>query len=137
MELANGDQQTLSPFVDSDHPSKAMTATCLRSIDLRSLICLSSLAWGAGALSLSPSQAQMLPPPEDIPEEVLSTQIITEAVSPIDGQPMSAADYALLQDELRPATEEVPARLAPRLKTQISLLRIRRVLKGILPLPFF
>ncbi len=85
----------------------------------------------------APSGAQMLPPPEDSPEEVMSTRIITEAASPLDGQPLSAAEYALLQEELRPDVEQVPARLSPDLHLQISLLRIRRVLKGILPLPFF
>ncbi|MFO0172935.1 MAG: hypothetical protein ACK51W_10705 [Aphanizomenon sp.] len=35
-----------------------------------------------------------LPPPEDIPEEILRTEIILAARSPIDGQIITPADYA-------------------------------------------
>ncbi len=38
-----------------------------------------------------------LPPPEDLPEEILRTEIITEARSPIDGQPITPAEYIQLQ----------------------------------------
>ena len=77
--------------------------------------------------------AQALPPPEDIPEEVLQMDVLVEARSPIDGQPLSAADYAELQDQLRQTPEEVPARLAPQLPRTVGLLRLRKVLKLFLP----
>ena len=38
-----------------------------------------------------------LPPPEDTPEEILRTEIITEARSPINGELLTAAEYAELQ----------------------------------------
>ena len=38
-----------------------------------------------------------LPPPEDTHEEILRTEIITEARSPIDGELLTAAEYAQLQ----------------------------------------
>ncbi|NET51390.1 MAG: hypothetical protein F6K09_22505, partial [Merismopedia sp. SIO2A8] len=44
--------------------------------------------------------ALSLPQPEDLPEEVLRTEIITEARSPIDGKPLTAAEYAQLQAQL-------------------------------------
>ncbi|PLZ22593.1 hypothetical protein CBP28_20550, partial [Fischerella thermalis WC559] len=44
-----------------------------------------------------------LPPAEDIPEEILRTEIILAARSPIDGKPLSAADYAQLQAQLQQA----------------------------------
>ena len=76
---------------------------------------------------------QALPPPEDIPEEVLQTDIITTGRSPLDNQPLSAADYAELQEQLRQTPEEVPPRLAPAIKRNLGLLRLLKVLKGILP----
>jgi hypothetical protein len=48
-------------------------------------------------LLLLPTPAISLPPPEDLPEEILRTEIITEARSPIDGQPITPAEYAQLQ----------------------------------------
>lgn len=82
-------------------------------------------------LSAQVSSAQT--PPEDIPEEILQTEIITEARSPIDGRPLTAAEYAALQDQLRIAAEDVPGRVAPQLHRNVSLLRIRKVLKTLLP----
>ena len=38
-----------------------------------------------------------LPPPEDTPEEVLRTEIFLTARSPVDGKPLTAAEYAQLQ----------------------------------------
>ncbi len=86
------------------------------------------------ALLLSPPiHAQTLPPPEDIPEEILQTEIIMDARSPIDGEPLTAAEYAELQAQLRIAAEDVPGRVTPRLQTLISLLRIRKLLRPLLP----
>jgi hypothetical protein len=48
-------------------------------------------------LLLLPTPVSALPPPEDLPEEILRTEIITEARSPIDGQPITPAEYAQLQ----------------------------------------
>lgn len=44
--------------------------------------------------------AEALPPPEDIPEEILRTEIILEGRSPLDGKPLSAAEYAELEARL-------------------------------------
>jgi hypothetical protein len=43
---------------------------------------------------LSPIPALALPPAADLPEEYLRAQIIVEARSPLDGQVISAAEYA-------------------------------------------
>lgn len=77
--------------------------------------------------------AESLPPAEDIPEEVLQAEIIMEARSPIDGRPLTAAEYAELQAQLRIAAEDVPGRVTPRLQTLLSLLRIRKLLRPLLP----
>ncbi len=82
------------------------------------------LGWGLG-LSLvgivNPSIA--LPPAEDTPEEVLRTQIILEARSPIDGTPMTAAEYALLKQQL---AQSPPPTLSSEVRNIIFLLRLRQ-----------
>lgn len=75
--------------------------------------------------------ALSLPPPEDVPEEILRTEIITEARSPIDGKPLTAAEYALLQEQL--ATAPASPRLNPDLQHLIFLLRVRKLIRTILP----
>lgn len=72
-----------------------------------------------------------LPPPEDIPEEILRTEIITEARSPIDGKRLTAAEYAELQAQLqnRPVTPP----LSPQVRETITLLRLRRLIRTLIP----
>lgn len=71
------------------------------------------------------------PAAEDIPEEILRTEIITEARSPLTGEPVSAAEYAQLQDELvGPAGGTLTNQNLRRL---FFLLEIRRAIKPILP----
>jgi len=78
-----------------------------------------------------PTVGRALPPPEEIPEERLRTEIILEARSPIDGQPLSPAEYEELLAEIvdRPAPT-----LSPQIREVIFLLQLRRVLRPVLPL---
>jgi len=71
-----------------------------------------------------------LPSPEDTPEEILRTEIFTEARSPIDGKPLNAAEYAQLQEQLQ--TRPAP-RLDPRIRQNIFLLRVRKTLRLLFP----
>ncbi len=71
-----------------------------------------------------------LPLPEDTPEEILRTQIIIEARSPIDGKFLTAAEYAQLQAQLQ---EAPPRKLDPKIREQIFLLRIRKTLLQFFP----
>ncbi|MDZ8186206.1 MAG: hypothetical protein RMX96_15295 [Nostoc sp. ChiSLP02] len=71
-----------------------------------------------------------LPPPEDIPEEILRTQIIIEGRSPIDGKFLTAAEYAQLESQLQQAP---PPKLDPKIRDQIFLLRIRKALLQFFP----
>jgi hypothetical protein len=79
---------------------------------------------------LSPIVA--LPPPEDTPEEILRTEIITEGRSPLDGQPLSAAEYAELEAKL--AERPYPPVIAAKLQNLLFLLRIRKFFTTITPL---
>jgi hypothetical protein len=72
-----------------------------------------------------------LPPPEDIPEEVLRTEIITEARSPIDGKRLTAAEYAELQARL--AEGPFPPQLNPKIQQLVFLLRLRQMFKILTP----
>ncbi len=84
-----------------------------------------------GTIAVLGDCALALPPPEEIPEEILRTEVITEARSPLDGEPLSAADYAALQEHLRdPNTEPV---VRPDIAELIQLLRLRRLLRPVLP----
>ncbi|HCF27981.1 MAG TPA: glutathione S-transferase [Cyanobacteria bacterium UBA11049] len=83
------------------------------------------------SIPLSYKSALALPPASDIPEEVLRTEIILEARSPVDGKPLSAAQYAELQAQLQ--TRSAPAKLNPQVRDTIFLLRLRRTLRTFFP----
>lgn len=85
---------------------------------------------GVGVSSVS--LAQTLLPPEEIPEEILRTEVITAARSPVDGKLLTAAEYAELQAELR-STAAVKPKVSPKIQRLILLLRVRKVLKSIVP----
>ena len=70
-------------------------------------------------------------PPEDIPEEILRTEIFIEARSPIDGKPLTPGEYAQLQAELK--TRPYPPQLNPRVRETVFLLRLRKILKTLFP----
>jgi hypothetical protein len=86
----------------------------------------STLCW-----LLSSTPAIALPPPEDPPEEILRTEIILDARSRLDGEPLTAAEYAQEQAEI--AESPYPPELDPAIQEVIFLLRIRQLLKPIIP----
>lgn len=89
-----------------------------------------SVGIGIGLMPLGVQSALALPPPEETPEEVLRTEIIIEARSPIDGKPLTAAEYAELQAQVR--AKPTP-QLSPKVKETISLLRLRQLIRTLLP----
>ncbi|MEH1921101.1 hypothetical protein [Nostoc sp.] len=103
-----------------------------KAIKLLSLIVISatllilSSDWGSSVIAL--------PPPEDTPEEILRTQIIIEARSPIDGKFLTAAEYIQLQAQLQ---EVPPPKLEPKIREQIYLLRLRKTLLQFFPFLHF
>jgi len=76
------------------------------------------------------SLVKALPPPDDIPEEILRTEIITEARSPVDGESLTPAEYAELREKLR---EELPPNIANSIESQFLLLRLRKAFTTIIP----
>jgi len=72
-----------------------------------------------------------LPPPEDIPEEIARTEIITEARSPLNGSPVTAAEYAEQITSLRTAPH--PPTAPQKFRDLVLLLQFRRFLRPFLP----
>jgi hypothetical protein len=90
---------------------------------------LLSLVLGTVVLFVEPAWA--LPPVEDVPEEVLRTEIITVARSPIDGKLLTAAEYAQLRSQL--AEARFAPEIDPKFQQLIFLLRIRGLIRTIVP----
>lgn len=89
-----------------------------------------SLLWGL--ILVTTQSAVCLPPPEEVPEEVLRTEIITEARSPLDGKPLTAAEYAQLKAQL--AQRSSPPQVSPNIRQLIFLLRLRQLFRTVTPL---
>lgn len=68
---------------------------------------------------------------DDIPEEILRTEIITEARSPLTGEPLTAAEYAQLQAEL--ADPGGTPLIREDLRYLVFLLQLRRALRPLVP----
>ncbi len=88
------------------------------------------MVWGSMVTGLAPAFA--LPPPEDQPEERLRTEIILEARSPMDGEPLTAAEYAELEAQLEAESRNIGI-VPPDVRRIIGLLRLRKALRTILP----
>ncbi len=71
-----------------------------------------------------------LPPRDDTPEEILRTEIIIEARSPVDGKSLTASEYAELLTQLQTSP---PPKLTTKIREQVFLLRIRKVLFQLFP----
>jgi hypothetical protein len=74
------------------------------------------------------------PPVVDIPEEVLRTEIITEARSPIDGTPLSAAEFAELIIKVEQQLDRdnaIAATKSPQIRELLFLVRLRGFLKSV------
>ncbi|MEM8809370.1 MAG: hypothetical protein AAGF01_25390 [Cyanobacteria bacterium P01_G01_bin.38] len=78
------------------------------------------------------ASAQIKPPPEeDIPEEILRTEIIFEARSPLDGAQLTPEAYAELEAQLQAPPETTTLR--SDIRSIVLLLQVRRAIKPILP----
>ena len=82
-------------------------------------------------LILTCDRTNALPPPEDIPEEILRTEIILEGRSPIDGKALSAAEYEELKAQLAESSNDPT--INPDMREIIFLLQFRKLVKTIIP----
>ncbi len=113
-------------FRDLTTPPGASGRSLLRAIILSAVVGMGLFGPVARAIAL--------PPPEDLPEEVARTEIIIEARSPVDGEPLTAVEYVELQAEL--AEREYPAEVSSELQQLIFLLRVRRLIRTFTPFSF-
>jgi hypothetical protein len=89
-------------------------------------------SWWLVAIPIS--MASNPPLTNDIPEEVLRAEIITEARSPIDGKALSATDFAELIDRVEQQLDQddaVSATKNPKIKNILMLLRLRGFLRSV------
>jgi len=92
-----------------------------------------ALSWSLGlSFSLFCFPCFALPPCEDLPEEILRSEIITEARSPLDGRVMTPSEYSALTEKLQ--TSSFSPQLNSNLRNLILLLQLRHYLKAISPL---
>lgn len=86
---------------------------------------------GLGMQMMIMNTAVALPPPEEIPEEILRAEADLAARSPFDNRPLSPSEYeqlrALQQDRRR------DPEVAPEVEQLIFLLKLRQGLRSILP----
>nr|WP_156481680.1 MULTISPECIES: hypothetical protein [unclassified Anabaena] len=87
----------------------------------------SVLVWFLSHLGMA---VMALPPQEDTPEEILRTEIIIDARSPVDGKPLTPAEYAQLQEQLQVSP---PPKLSEKLRETLFLLRLRKALLQFFP----
>jgi hypothetical protein len=89
---------------------------------------LYSLGMGYHPLCAAP-----LPPVEDTPEEMMQIEVAEDAVSRLNGEVVTPVTEAQQRDALRIPEEDLPARLTPKVYQVILLLRLRSVVRGLLP----
>jgi hypothetical protein len=75
--------------------------------------------------------AVAIPPPEDVPEEILRTEIILYGRSPITGKPLTASEYVKLQEQIAQSNFSSP--INPEIRELIFLLRLRKLFNDIIP----
>ncbi|MCT7982822.1 glutathione S-transferase [Laspinema sp. A4] len=91
-------------------------------------------------LGITP-RATALPPASDVPEEILRTEIITQGRSPVDGTPLTPAEYAALLEDpafrgtITPNDGSQPTAIGPISPGQIMINRlpVRELLRVIFP----
>ncbi len=79
--------------------------------------------------TLNPSFA--LPSPDDISEEVLRTEIILETRSPLDGTPLTIAEYTELEAQLQ--EREFAPEIDPEVQQLIFQLRLLKLVRSFVP----
>ena len=96
-------------------------------------------SWLVGVLFIfgmdyyQPLYAAPLPPAEDIPEEIIQIEVSEDAASRLNGQIVTPVIDAQQRDTLQVREEDLPARLAPEVYQVVFLLRLRSVVRGLLP----
>jgi hypothetical protein len=92
----------------------------------------SAVIWTEEAYADS-GQPQLSPKSEEVPEEVLQIQVGVEANSALTGQAQNAEAHAQERQQLQVGAADVPPKLSPSIYRAVELLRLRQILKSLLP----
>jgi hypothetical protein len=92
----------------------------------------SAVIWTEEAYADS-GQPQLSPKSEEVPEEVLQIQVGVEANSALTGQAQNVEAHAQERQQLQVGAADVPPKLSPSIYRAVELLRLRQVLKSLLP----
>ncbi len=71
--------------------------------------------------------------PDDVPEEVLRSEILLDGRSSFTGERLSATEYAEMQSEIE-QTNAIEPQVAPKLRTLVGLVKLRKFIKTVLPI---
>lgn len=82
-------------------------------------------------LTLSGEISVALPPPSDIPEEVLRTDIIVEGRSSLNNEALTPQEKELLREKLQ--NSKFPPQINPKIRQLIFLLQIRNAIRTVIP----
>jgi hypothetical protein len=114
---------------------KKTTVSNLLGLCLRmglALLIWSAVFWEEEAYADS-GQPQFASTSEDVPEEILQIQVGVEANSALSGQAQDVKAHANEQQQLQVGAADVPPKLSPSIYRAVELLRLRQVLKSLLP----
>jgi hypothetical protein len=89
----------------------------------------------AATIVLGPSPARATEPmvPEEIPEEVLRSEILLDGRSNFTGERLSATEYAEMQSDIE-KTNAVEPQVASKLRNLVGLVKLRKFIKTVLPI---
>lgn len=90
---------------------------------------LGTAIWGGAGMP----PAIALPPPDDIPEEVLRTEIVLEGRSPQTNQALSPQEYVELQQAMRESLTTA-TELPPQVRQIVAILKFRKGLRLLIPI---
>ncbi len=91
---------------------------------------ISAFVFLALTIALMPSSVEAA---EEIPEEVLRSEILLDGRSSLTGERLSATEYAELQSEIE-KTNAVEPQVSPKLRNLVGLIQLRKFIKRVLPI---
>ena len=93
---------------------------------------LSSFYFSFLLLNISNVSALALPPQDDIPEEILVTEIIIEGFSSRENKMLTASEYA--EEQAKKKKSLFPPEINSKIKHNVFLLQILKMLRTINPI---
>jgi len=82
-----------------------------------------------------PTSTALAQDPDDVPEEILRTEIYTTARSPVDGKLLTAKEYIELREDLEEQIAKLPPEslVSQKVRDTIDALKLRKFIRQFLP----